>query len=68
MSWPAIHPVSPMPNPDTYESAMSLLTLAIGALERHPPETAADAHRVSLAATRLETLVNKQVRRLENVG
>lgn len=57
-----------MPNPDNYEKSMSLLTLAIGALERHPPETAADARRVSLAATRLETLVNKQVRRLENVG
>lgn len=56
-----------MPNPETFEASMSLLTLAIGALERHPPVTAADARRVSLAATRLETVVNKQVRRLENV-
>lgn len=56
-----------MTPPANYESAMSLLTLAIGSIERHPPVTRHDQARVRLFATRLETAANVAARRLENV-
>lgn len=57
-----------MPDPRTYEQAVSMLTFGIGCIERNPPKTAEEIHRISLLVMRLETLVSKQTRRLENVG
>lgn len=58
---------SVVPNPQTFEAAMSLLTLAIASLGRHPPVTREDMSRVNLAASKLETVARKAARRLETV-
>lgn len=67
MSWLVIPRASSMPNPDTFEKTMSLLTLAIASLERHPPVTRDDMSRVTMATTKLETVARKAARRLETV-
>lgn len=46
---------------------MSLLTLAIASLERHPPVTRDEMSRVTMATTKLETVARKAARRLETV-
>lgn len=46
---------------------MSLLTLAIASLERHPPVIRDEMSRVDMAVMKLETVARKAARRLETV-
>lgn len=43
-----------LPNPNSFESTISLLTLAIAAAETHPPTTSQDLHRLRLCVGRLD--------------
>ena len=53
-------------DPSTYESAMSLLTLAIASIERHPPRCADDLARLRLAVSGLDTITSRVGRGIEN--
>lgn len=48
-----------------FEPAMSSLTLAIGLIERFPPQTADDIHRLRLAVSRIDTATTKAARAIE---
>lgn len=54
-----------MPDPTTFESAMSLLTLAIAHIERNPPKNAADVTRLSLLVSRVDTAATRAHRAIE---
>lgn len=48
-----------MPDPTTFEAAMSALTLAIGNIERNPPRTADDVTRLQLLVSRIDTAASR---------
>jgi hypothetical protein len=55
-----------MRDPETFEQAMSVLTYAIGMVERYPPLTPTDSTRLDLAVARLDDIATKASRSLEN--
>ena len=58
--------VGEMIAPTTYESAMSLLTLAISSLEKYPPVTAEQLTRCRLAVGNLDSQTTRAWRVIEN--
>ena len=49
----------------SFESSMSQLTLAIGLIERNPPRSADDLHRVRLLVSRIDTATTRATRAIE---
>jgi len=55
-----------MRDPETFEQVMSVLTYAVGMVERYPPLTPTDSTRLDLAVARLDDIATKASRSLEN--
>lgn len=51
-----------MRDPMSFEEAMSLLTLAIGHIERNPPQSADDLTRLQLLVSRIDTSTSRAAR------
>lgn len=56
-----------MTDPTTFEQSMSLLTFALGSIERNPPVNPDDVNRLRLAVSRIDTACTRASRALENV-
>lgn len=54
------------PPADTFEAAMSALTYAVGMLERNPPADATQSNRVSDQCLRLDTVLTRSDRAIQN--
>lgn len=54
-----------MTDPKSYEASMSFLTLAIGFIERNPPRSPDDLHRLRLTVSRLDTTTTRAARAIE---
>ena len=54
-----------MLNPQSFEAAMSALTLAIGNVERLPPRSHDDLHRLRLLVSRIDTTTTRAARAIE---
>jgi hypothetical protein len=56
-----------MRDPETFEQAMSVLTYAVGMVERCLPTVKADSTRLDLAVARLDDIATRASRALETV-
>ena len=56
-----------MRDPETFEQAMSVLTYAVGMVERCLPTDRADSTRLDLAVARLDDIATRASRALEDV-